>query len=165
LPSKRHRHGLLLVLVLAGVRFDANVHAQTSPRSFVLVVNRNNPVETVTAAQLRNMVFAAQTKWASGRRATVVLLDSGSIERRLFAWACCRLSPAEFDKALLQSVFVGETVGGPKVVSSATAVKKFVFNVPGAIGVIDAADVDDTVRAITLDGHRPGDAGYLLVHK
>jgi hypothetical protein len=156
---------LLLVFGLASVGFDVAADAQTSPRSFVLVVNRNNPVDTVTAAQLRNMVFAAQTKWASGRRTTVVLLDPGSIERRLFAWACCRLSPAEFEKALLQSVFVGETVGGPKVVSSATAVKKFVFNVPGAIGVIDAADLDDTVKPITLDGHRPGDAGYLLAHK
>jgi len=136
-----------------------------SGRAFVLIVNRANPVETVTAAELRDMVLGTTSTWGSGRRVTVVLRERGTEERRMLGWACCRLSEAEFDKTLLRSVFAGESVGAPKTVNTSGAVKKFVFNVPGAIGIIDSADLDDTVKPITFQGRRVGESGYQLVTK
>jgi hypothetical protein len=41
-------------------------------------------------------------------------------------------------------------------------VRKFVFNVPGAIGYLRAADVDGTVKVIKVNGHRVEDSDYPL---
>jgi hypothetical protein len=41
-------------------------------------------------------------------------------------------------------------------------VRKFVFNVPGAIGYVRVTDVDDTVKVIRIDGHLPDDKDYSL---
>ena len=40
--------------------------------------------------------------------------------------------------------------------------RKFVFNVPGAIGYLRPGDVDDSVKVLRIDGHLPGDAEYPL---
>jgi hypothetical protein len=41
-------------------------------------------------------------------------------------------------------------------------VRKFVFNVPGAIGYLRASDVDGSVKVIKVSGHRPEEADYPL---
>jgi hypothetical protein len=41
-------------------------------------------------------------------------------------------------------------------------VRKFVFNVPGAIGYLRPEDVDDSVKVVRIDGHLPSDAEYPL---
>jgi len=41
-------------------------------------------------------------------------------------------------------------------------VRKFVFNVPGAIGYLRPEHVDNSVKVIAIDGHTPEDAEYPL---
>lgn len=40
--------------------------------------------------------------------------------------------------------------------------RKFVFNVPGAIGYLRADEVDDLVKVIRPDNWLPGEPGYKL---
>jgi hypothetical protein len=39
---------------------------------------------------------------------------------------------------------------------------RFIFNTSGAIGYVQAAEVDDTVKVVPIDGRLPGDARYPL---
>ena len=55
------------------------------------------------------------------------------------------------------------SAAGPRTARDADGVKRFVFNVPGAIGVIRLADVDDTVKVLRVNGASPGDPHYPLV--
>jgi hypothetical protein len=41
-------------------------------------------------------------------------------------------------------------------------VRKFIFNVPGAIGYVRLSDVDPTVKVIRIDGRLPEDKDYEL---
>jgi hypothetical protein len=41
-------------------------------------------------------------------------------------------------------------------------VRKFVFNVPGAIGYVRPEDVDESVKVIKINGLLPSDADYVL---
>jgi hypothetical protein len=62
----------------------------------------------------------------------------------------------------LNGLFTGEILVSPKVLASASGVRKFVFNVPGAIGYLRLSDVDDTVKVIRVDSLLPIDKGYKL---
>ena len=41
-------------------------------------------------------------------------------------------------------------------------VRKFIFNVPGAIGYLRKSDVDATVKIVRIDGLDPEDKDYKL---
>jgi hypothetical protein len=41
-------------------------------------------------------------------------------------------------------------------------VRKFIFNVPGAIGFLRVSDVDATVKVVRVDELLPEDKGYKL---
>jgi hypothetical protein len=59
-------------------------------------------------------------------------------------------------------VFTGESFVSPKTLQTSADVRKFVFNVPGAIGYIRAADADPSVKVVRVDGHLPADKEYSL---
>jgi len=59
-------------------------------------------------------------------------------------------------------LFTGEVFVSPKTLASPVGVRKFVFNVPERLGYVRAADVDDTVKVIRVDGHLPDDKDYAL---
>jgi len=63
---------------------------------------------------------------------------------------------------MLQAAFTGEATGGPRVLDTALGVRRFVFNVPGAIGYMRLSEVDDTIKVIHVDGLGPTDPGYRL---
>ena len=72
------------------------------------------------------------------------------------------MNESDFSRHFLQGVFTGEVFVSPKTLASPVGVRKFVFNVPGAIGYIRASDMDSTVKAIRVDGRLPSDREYSL---
>jgi hypothetical protein len=74
----------------------------------------------------------------------------------------CRMSESDFRRHFLQGLFTGEVLVSPKTLATPVGVRKFVFNVPGAIGYLRPEDVDNTVKVLRIDGHLPGDAEYPL---
>ena len=68
----------------------------------------------------------------------------------------------EFARHFIQLSYAGRSQSAPKELSSAANVRKFNFNVPGAIGYVRASEVDDTVKVVRIDGNLPGDAAYRL---
>ena len=55
-----------------------------------------------------------------------------------------------------------EALEPPKLLSTATGVLRFVFNVPGAIGYVRASEVDPSVKVVVIDGLAPRTAGYKI---
>jgi hypothetical protein len=87
---------------------------------------------------------------------------AGDVDRAVVLRLVCRMSEAEFQKHVLQATFTGEATGGPRVLDTALGVRRFVFNVPGAIGYMRLSEVDDTVKVIHVEGLAPTDPGYRL---
>jgi hypothetical protein len=72
------------------------------------------------------------------------------------------LDESQLKNHFLRGLFTGELLVSPKILSSAVGVRKFVFNVPGAIGYMRLSDVDGTVKVIRVDEMLPEDKKYKL---
>src|SRR5438132_1149558 len=83
-------------------------------------------------------------------------------ERAAVLTSIYHMDEAEFNNHFLHGLFTGEVFVSPKTLSTPEGVRKFIFNVPGAIGYLRASDVDKTVKVIHIDERLPGDKGYKL---
>ena len=131
-------------------------------RNLAIVVNLSNPVNDLTMADLRRVFLGERGHWQNGRRITLVMLEPGWQERDAVLSGIYHMNETEFNKHFLHGLFTGEVFVSPKTLSTPEGVRKFIFNVPGAIGYLRASDVDKTVKVIRIDERLPGDKGYKL---
>jgi ABC-type phosphate transport system substrate-binding protein len=68
----------------------------------------------------------------------------------------------ELKKFWVVKIYQGSITSFPKVIVSNQSVKAFVRQVPNAVGYIDAAYADDSVKVLRIDGKLPGETGYKL---
>ena len=72
------------------------------------------------------------------------------------------MNETDFNNHFLHGVFTGEVLVSPKTLATPVGVRKFVFNVPGAIGYLRVSDLDPSVKAVRIDERGPEDKGYSL---
>ncbi|PYU67032.1 MAG: hypothetical protein DMG49_20155 [Acidobacteria bacterium] len=152
---------VLLSHVLLGTGFAPQSHSATDD-SLGIVVNRSNPVENLSFAELRKIFLGEQTHWSNGRRITVVMLEPGKQERQAVLAQIYRMDDKDFNKHFLQGMFTGEIHAAPKTLATSTEVLKFVFNVPGAIGYVRGTEADESVKIVHVDSRLPGYKDYSI---
>ena len=158
---------IIAVLLLAWPQVDS-VHAGSfqdlpgASEPLVIVVNRSNPVDDLTSAELRKIFLGNRSHWANGRRITLVMREPGEPERNTILRDVCGMTEDQLKNHFLHGLYTGEILVSPKILSSATGVRKFIFNVPGAIGYLRVGDVDATVKVVRIDELLPEDKGYKL---
>jgi ABC-type phosphate transport system substrate-binding protein len=166
--------GLLFIIVTAGCLLRAASEGSrgtvgatsgklaTANQNLAIIVNLANPIEDVSKVELRKIFLAERTYWPNGRRITLVMRAPGDPERKSVLREICQMNEEEFKNHFLHGLFTGEILVSPKILATPAGVRKFVFNVPGAIGFLRAEDVDATVKVISIDELLPGDKGYTL---
>lgn len=130
--------------------------------NLAIIVNTSNPVDNLSLRELRKVFLGERAHWPNARRITLVMMEPGQPERRALIRDVCQMSESDFTRHFLNGVFTGEVFASPKTLASPVGVRKFVFNVPGAIGYVRASDIDSTVKIIRVDGHLPSDKEYPL---
>ena len=130
--------------------------------TLAIIVNQSNTIDDLSLKELRTVFLGERSHWPNGRRITLVMMDPGMSERKAVLRDVCHMNETEFSRHFLQGLFTGEVFVSPKTLSTSVGVRKFVFNVPGAIGYLRASDVDGTVKVIKVNGHRPDEADYPL---
>ena len=147
----------------AGRPAQAAAQEQTEKEQcLAIIVNRSNPVENLSFAELRKIFLGERNHWPNGHRITVVMLDSGRLERQTVIKNVYQMDERGFNRHFVQATFVGEVFSAPKTLATPAGARKFVFNLPSAIGYVRAEDVDDSVKVVRVDGHLPGEKGYKL---
>jgi hypothetical protein len=137
--------------------------ADSDPAAFlVVIVNEKNPIASLSITELRRIVTGELTTWPHGGRITLVLREPGSPDRIDLLRQCCRTTDADYDRLLILASFRGESAFSPRVVSSTISIGKFVFSVPGGVGVVPASEVPRSVKVVRIGGLLPGDSGYPL---
>lgn len=130
--------------------------APATPReSLVFIVNTQNPTTELSISELRRMLLGEVTRWPDGQKITVAMRDAGQPERDAVLRLVCRMSDQDFTRYLLHAEFRGELQAGPKVLSTPTLMRRFVFNVPRAIGYVRADEVDGSVKVLKITGAIP----------
>jgi hypothetical protein len=127
-----------------------------------VVVNKTTFAVVETMNGLRQAFLGERSRWPDGKKLTAAMLGPGHPEFVETLKLVCGMSEDDYKKFLLQADFAGKTVAVPKQFDTPAAVKAFVAANPGAIGIVSAGDVDDSVRQLRIDGMSPGSAGYKL---
>ena len=136
--------------------------AAAAEEALAIIVHKSNPVENLTWDELRKFCLVERHQWPSSRRVTIALREPGQAEREAVLKQVYGFNEHEFNRHFLQGTFTGEVQSVPKQLATGLGVRRFVFNVPGAIGFVRAGELDDTVKVVRLDGKAPTEAGYKL---
>jgi ABC-type phosphate transport system substrate-binding protein len=128
----------------------------------VIVVNQSNPINELSFEELRRIFLGARSHWPNGRRITLVMREPGEPERKTVLHDVCGMNEDQFKNHFVHGLFTGEILVSPKILASPVGVRKFIFNVPGAIGYLRVGDVDDSVKVVRIDELLPDDKGYKL---
>ncbi len=118
---------------------------------FVVVVNKANPVTTLSMLELRR-IFMKQTRmWPHAESMVPVDWDATSPYREAFSKQVLGRTVREMaDYWVQQGVTQGLTP--PSTQRSTRALLRFVASVPGAIAYVPEAELDDTVVAVKITG-------------
>jgi phosphate transport system substrate-binding protein len=139
-----------------------NAAASSDAEALAIVVNKANPVENLSIEELRKYFRMDHERWPDGRKNTVLMLPSGTPEREAVLRQIYQFDESFFTRHFLQASYIGQVHSAPKELASPVNMRKFIFNVPGAIGYVRASQLDDTVKVVRIDGHLPGDSEYRL---
>jgi ABC-type phosphate transport system substrate-binding protein len=135
---------------------------RAAAENIVIIVNKSNPVDNITTAQLKKIVLGEQTQWSGGRQVIVLLRNPGSPERDIPLQVVCGMSEADFKQYFAKASFTGSTATPPRSMGTAALLRQLITTLPGAIGFVEASDVTDTVKAIKLDGESADSEAYKL---
>jgi len=146
---------VMAVLAVAGP-------ARAADDDLVVVVNKSNAADNVTKVQLRKMLLGEQASWPGGAKVSVILRSAGQPEREGVLRSVCGMSEDDFTQTWMKANFGGSTSSPPKSLGSAEGVRQLVMTLPGGIGFLRAADVNPTVKVVSVDGVAAGAAGYKI---
>src|SRR5215470_18177524 len=130
--------------------------------SLAIVVNRSNPVDSLSFPELRKIFMGEQDHWSNGRRITVVMMEPGRVERQAVLAQIYKMDEKDFNQYFLHNMFTGELHAAPKALGSSTEVLKFVFNIPGDIGYLQPTEGHDSVKVVRIDSRLPGEKDYAI---
>jgi ABC-type phosphate transport system substrate-binding protein len=137
--------------------------ASASPHdSLAIIVNRTNPVDNLSFAELRQYFLGERTRWSNGQRVRIVMREPAEPERDAVLRIIYEMREQDFQEHFLRARFTGETLEEPRLLDSPARVVNFVFLQPGAIGYVRADDLAPSVKIVRVDGLMPGDANYKL---
>ena len=130
--------------------------------ALAIIVHRSNPVDELSSAQLKRIYLFDIQNWPHGRKITVMVREKGQPDRAEAIKLICGIAEAEYERHVLLQTFRGSLGPGPRSIQSVSAMLRFVFNAPGAIGYIPADQVDGSVKVLRIDGRLPNDPSYPL---
>lgn len=132
--------------------------------SLAVIVNRANPVENLSFAELRHYFLGERTHWPNGRRVALVMRGAAHDERDAVLRLIYEMREQDFRAHFLRARFTGETLDEPHLLDTTSRVANFVFLQPGAVGCVRAAELPPSAKVVRIDGRLPGDAGYRLTY-
>ena len=150
---------LAATLVVATARPSAQ---EAAVPAAVVIVHPGVQVASLTLDQFRDVLLGDQQHWQGGARITVLRPASG-VEWATVLARALRLSPLTYDRRMANKLYSGELSALPRLVSSATEMRRLVATTPGSVGVIPQRDIDNSVKVLRLNGLLPQDAGYPLI--
>ena len=132
-----------LILLFAGA-------TEITAQSYQIIVNNDNPVETISKKELSNIFLKKKTSWNDGSSITPVDLDTRSTTRAAFTLEIHEQSIGSIRSYWQQAAFSGSATAPLERKSDADIIA-FVQSYPGAIGYVsNTADISG-VKVLTVN--------------
>ena len=160
----RRLHAQFALAVLAGaylLLFSAS-RASAVDGDIAVVVHPGVPVNTLTFAEVRKLLFGDRQYWAPELRVTLVMRAPTAREREIVLKTVYQMTEAQFRQYWISKVFRAEATSGPRIVYSNDEAIGLVGALPGSISFIDVTQVPKGLKVLRVDGRLPGEPGYRL---
>ena len=132
----------MLVLVLG-------LSTGTALADVVVIVSSSSPVASLGKNQLADIFLGKVARFPGGREAVPIDQKEGTVERDEFYIRFIGKSSAQMKAYWSKVIFTGRGQP-PREMADSSDVKKQIAENPNAIGYIDRADVDASVRILQL---------------
>lgn len=123
--------------------------AQAPP--LVIVINTANPAQALTVAELRRMFMKQSRLWPHGESVVPVDWDATSPVRQEFSRRILGRTVREMAEFWVQQS-ITQGIAPPSTLRSGLAISRFVASVPGAISYLPPGGMNDSVKAIKVQG-------------
>lgn len=134
-------------LLLAGALGALGTHARAG--EMVVIVSAHNPVATLRADQVADIFLGEATRFPDGAEVQALDQALNTPARNEFYEKVASRTPALMKAYWTKRIFTGRGQP-PRELSGSAAVRKAVAENPGAIGYIDRAAVDASVRVVLV---------------
>lgn len=128
-----------------------------STAQIAIVVNKNNPIDDISIAELKRIYLAKKTVFSLGNN--IVLAEYADLKEKfydiLLDWSLIK-----YRKHWMKLIFSGESYGAPKEFDRPDDLKEFISKNANAIAFIALSDADDNVKILTVDGKNPWSKDY-----
>lgn len=118
-------------------------------RKIVVVVSKRNPIKSLTKRELARVFLRKKHRWPGGEAITVYERPVKREIRQRFSRDVLNKRP-EALKEYWMNLQLTKAMRPPKVLRSATLVKRYLKRVKGGIGYLYEHELDDTVKALTI---------------
>jgi hypothetical protein len=127
-----------------------------------VVVHPQKGISEISVADLREIVLMDRQHWKGGGRIYVLLPETGTPEKGVLLKKVLKMTEEQLRRHYLGKLYSGEIGAFPTVARSGAEALRAVSRAPHAIALVNAGVLDASVKALRVQGRRPGDAGYVL---
>jgi ABC-type phosphate transport system substrate-binding protein len=165
----------MLVVLIATALLGFGAASPGAADDVAVIVHKSNPVDGLTLGELRKIVMGTQATWPNEQKIAVLMTTPGQPERDTTLKIVCGMTETNFNLHFTHASFNEglASLHGPKwsppataqlplAVGSGVQVRQSVAGTANAVGFIKASQLDGSVKVITIDGSRPGEAAYKL---
>ena len=149
----------ILAVWIAGRAGTPSAMAQTD--DVAVVVNEKNPVDNLSRPEIRKIFSGEKRSWAGGLPIRLFVRAPEAHERTVLL-KLLDMSESEYKRYWKAKIFRGEAQSEPVALFSNGMQKEAVTLYPGAVALMNLQDVKGGMKVVSVDGHKPGEAGYPL---
>jgi hypothetical protein len=136
--------------------------AAAGSSEIAIVVRSDVPVDNLSLGELRKLMLGDRQFWSPNLRVTLLMRAPGSREREVVLKTIYEMSEAQFQQYWIAKVFRAEATSGPRIVYSNEMAVEMAAAIPGAVAFVDAGQVPKGLKVLRINGHLPGEKGYVL---
>jgi ABC-type phosphate transport system substrate-binding protein len=162
---KTHMAAYGLRLSILAVVFCSSTYAQCVPGGLAVVVNKGNPVESLSMAQLRKLILGDVRAWQNNKQVALVARDPSSKDFQCLLSSVVRLSVGDYRRYVMSAEFRGDEPMTIQIVDSDSTAARYVGGSAGGLAVVEANSlpaIGGTVKVVRIDGKTLGQPGYPL---
>ena len=148
--------------LLGGLLVQPSFAEDAASGDIAIVVNPTNKISNLSLDELRDLWSLRQQFWPSGHRVVLFLPAGSSPQKAVLLRKLYEMSDADLRRYWTEQLFRGAIAAIPSTIPSTTRTELAVQQSAGGIAAVPAAEVPASVRVVSIDGKRPGEAGYAL---
>lgn len=157
------KHGVHLALLW--LVFCGCACAQCVPGGLAVIVNKSNPVESLSMAQLRKLILGDVRSWQNSKNVALIARDPNTKDFQCVLSTIVRQSVAEYHRYIISAEFRGDDPITIQTVDSDATAGKYVSGSAGGLAIVEANSLQamgTSVKVVRVEGKALGQPGYPL---